>query len=57
MSRDYLAESALLRRMVQGLGIRVAVLGEQRHLTVSNMSMSLDPDELAIIAQAIRARP
>lgn len=52
-----MAESAVFRRMVQALGIRLVVLADNRQMLVSNLSMSLDPGEAEVVAQAIRGRP
>lgn len=54
MARDYLAESDLLRRLVGALGVRLVVQRDNRHLLVSNLSMSLDADEAALVAGVIR---
>ena len=48
---DREAERALLRRMVDGLGIRLVSLGDNRQLVVRNLSMSLSVDDLPVLAR------
>lgn len=48
------AERALLRRMVNALGVRVVSLRDNRQLLVSNLSMALDVDEVGVVARLIR---
>ena len=48
---DREAERALLHRMVDGLGMRLVSLGNNRQLVVRNVSMSLSVDELTVLAR------
>lgn len=48
------AERDLLRRLVNGLGLRLVVVGAARRAVVGNPSMSLSPDEVATLGRLIR---